>query len=209
MSKKSGLDKRVLVGVGVVCAGAAWWIFSGEQEVPDAPPVSVEEVAAVEPEVTNSPIPRPKRRVMRSAPVSEPVEAPEEAADAPEEPEQGSVDTGVFEVPEPTVRVAPDDPAFKTAIDDTVREQLPGIKACLEEWLNTGMEVDGRVRMGFKLNQQGLGDVWIVKRDDIPLGVTSCLSGAIWQANWPAVTEGEITIHYPFALSGGGDDAEE
>ena len=79
---------------------------------------------------------------------------------------------------------------------------------CVTDWVNAGTVIDGRVRMGFKLDSDGLQDVWIARRDEVPLGVTSCLSGAIWQANWPGTTNGEVIIQYPFQLSSADDEDE-
>ena len=204
MGKRNSVDLRVLVVLGILCAVAAWWVFGQTSDAPlaDAPQTSAPEPVAEE-AVERRHIPRPKRKVTRSAPVP----ASDEAEATVVEASKPQTDTGLFETPEPTVRLASDDPGFTAAIDSTVREQFPAIMGCVRDWVNAGTVIDGRVRMGFKLDSDGLQDVWIARRDEVPLGVTSCLSGAIWQANWPGTTNGEEIIQYPFHLTS--DDEEE
>jgi len=206
VGKRNVVDLRVLLVVGILCAVTAWWVLSQTSDAPppETPQASDQVPAAEEDAAERRRIPRPKRRVTRSAP------AP--AADQAEATVVGAVepqtDTGVFETPEPTVRLASDDPGFTAAIDSAVREQFPAIMGCVTDWVNAGTVIDGRVRMGFKLDSDGLQDVWIARRDEVPLGVTSCLSGAIWQANWPGTTNGEVIVQYPFQLSSSDDEDE-
>jgi hypothetical protein len=76
----------------------------------------------------------------------------------------------------------------------------------MQLWVDAGADFDGRVKMGFTLGGAGLEEVWIVEREDVPRGVVTCLSGALWKAQWPATTSGVTTVHYPFQLSTSDDD---
>ena len=84
-------------------------------------------------------------------------------------------------------------------------EVAPEILSCMEEWHAEFPDANGKVIMGFTLGPEGLQDARIEDYTDLPVGLLSCVSAAVWEGDWPANPDGELQIRYPLVLEMGGE----
>lgn len=78
---------------------------------------------------------------------------------------------------------------------DTIQED---IEACLEQWAASGAEAEGRVLIGFQLDETGLTGSWIDRGESLPFGVKTCFANAVYGVDWSHIVKhpAEITNNY-------------
>jgi len=147
---------------------------------------------------------------MRSAPPS--TGAPQPPSDLEEETIE--FDTGILVPPPPSVRMSQWDLMGLDGIHAVRDSQAqvnkdPRYQACKETWEARGIKYDGFVTINVLMGVDGLQNVSIVKNEHeefvgtngeikrwgpVPAEIISCLSAAIWAANWPASTDYPLTF---------------
>ena len=83
-------------------------------------------------------------------------------------------------------------------------EVAPEIMRCVTEWHDEFPDASGEVIMGFTLGPEGLMDARIEESTELPVGLLSCVSAAVWEGDWPANPDGQLEVRYPITLEMGG-----
>jgi hypothetical protein len=65
---------------------------------------------------------------------------------------------------------------------------------CLQSWAGIDPTLEKGVRMRFTLDADGLDQVFLEDRADVPAGPLACLSEAIYQQDWSGLTEAPLQI---------------
>ena len=91
---------------------------------------------------------------------------------------------------------------------DQLREDIMGgmelvqddVADCIQSWIDAGEKVDGKVNIGFQIDQDGLQDAWVTDVEAIPDGPKSCFASAIYGVDWSGISEEPIEITFPFTV---------
>jgi len=84
-----------------------------------------------------------------------------------------------------------------------VRENLGFFRFCFEWELNRRPDLAGRVTMRFVIAEDGSVREATVLEDGLASEtVTRCFQGVTSRMTFPRPDDGEVTVHYPFVLSG-------
>jgi len=78
---------------------------------------------------------------------------------------------------------------------DTIQED---IEACLAQWAATDAQVEGKILIGFQLDETGLTGSWVDHGDTLPFGVKTCFASAVYGVDWSHIVKhpAEITNNY-------------
>lgn len=78
---------------------------------------------------------------------------------------------------------------------DTIQED---IEACLEQWAGADAEAEGKVLIGFQLDETGLTGSWVAEGEALPFGVKTCFASAVYGVDWSHIVKhpAEITNNY-------------
>lgn len=78
---------------------------------------------------------------------------------------------------------------------DTIQED---IEACLAAWAAADAQVDGKILIGFQLDETGLTSSWVDHGDTLPFGVKTCFASAVYGVDWSHIVKhpAEITNNY-------------
>lgn len=183
------MDRRSLLSlllVGLV----AWQIYARVE--PEKP---TEETVAPRKVQTKLPRPTSARTAARSAPASVPPgEAPAHREASLTRVEGESEDEAL----EPEVVSAE---GLGPALDNTFRDSvIADVQRCLAQTAPAeGFE--GKMRFALRLDTSGLQEAAIEDLTGLPDGLTECVAEAVWDANWPAVRDGEVDVTYPVMVS--------
>ena len=112
-----------------------------------------------------------------------------------------AIDTGYLDTPEPVESYSSSSKEFRAAVDAGVREIIPEIRKCMQDWKAEIPAFNGRVSFHIEIGQQGLHTIEVDENDEIPLIIAGCMGNVMYTAQWPATTDGKTTVNYPFALS--------
>lgn len=200
----------MVLGAAALGALLAWLLVMAPPSTPEPAPEA--DPAAV------APAPKPASRATRAPgastalprpgpPKRDPPVALEPAANAGVEDPSNDDDLTSNDSPEarrPTRTLTPEDgPAMlRSVMQDEV---APEILKCMEEWHAEFPDASGRVIMGFTLGPDGLSDARIEEYTDLPVGLLSCVSAAVWEGDWPANPDGALEVRYPIELEMGGE----
>lgn len=204
------MDRRHLVAAAALGTGVAIFLLAGSPD-PEREPEAIVEASPTEPDQAASDepaarpglvLPQPKVKTTRTGPAGE---GPNKGAEGAELVEVGEALQTEDTAPPPTERlradwepVAPAD--VHEVVPEVVREMIPGIKGCYEDWLSVDPTLSGRIEMEFSVGEEGLGEVFVYDHTDMPVGLQSCFGAAIYEADWPPFEE-STDIVYPFILT--------
>jgi hypothetical protein len=65
---------------------------------------------------------------------------------------------------------------------------------CLEDWGERDPALEKGVMLAFTLDAQGLQEVWIEDRPEVPAGALACLSNALYPLDWSGLTTEPIQV---------------
>lgn len=78
---------------------------------------------------------------------------------------------------------------------ELVRED---IETCLAAWSAVDSSIQGQVMLAFRIDENGLQDVWIEDYADVPMGPLSCFGSAVYEVDWSGISESPIEITHGF-----------
>jgi len=197
--------KRIAAAVTVLAALATLLLWLGDAEPgPAAPAPETRQAQPVEPRRVNLPRPALPTRTSPEgpeAPAEPPPTTPSPQAPSDDTPEPATADE---ERRAPIPLPVPQD-MTAVAINRAIRAVLPDMVTCLNAWGAADVTFTGDVALGFDVGPEGLTEVWVEDVDNVPAGPLTCLSGAIWEADWPPFQH-DTTVRYPFQVELTADD---
>ncbi|MEY3212986.1 MAG: hypothetical protein RIT28_3467 [Pseudomonadota bacterium] len=102
----------------------------------------------------------------------------------------------------PTAGVDPSIPLSAEGISSVLPQLRESIADCIDAWAEVDPSISGSVVLSFTLGPKGVQDAWVSERQDMPLAVTGCFSGAVYEQAWPPAPGG-IEVTLPFEVNAG------
>ena len=185
--------------VALLIALATWVLRAPPPPEPPPPPTPAK---ARRSPGQSTPLPRPAAAKKADKPARRPTPPPAEAPSAPDAPpaqDDAAADDPDTGRPLPSRTLTPDN--ARDLLPQVMHDEVaPEILACMEDWRTEFPDANGRVVMNFKLDALGLKEASIAEYTDLPTGLLSCVSAAVWEGDWPAYPEGELEVNYPITL---------
>jgi hypothetical protein len=196
--------KRIAAAVTLLAALATFLFWLGRSEpAPQAPTVELRDAAGDDPRDAAGDDPRDAAGDdPRRVPLPRPALPTRTSSEAPSTREDTATLDDLKEdrkTPQRPIPLPVPQQLTAVAIDRTIKDILPDMVTCLNAWGAADMTFSGSVALGFDIGPDGLSEVWVDDVDNVPAGPLSCLSGAVWDADWPPFQEDTIAI-YPFQV---------
>jgi len=69
-----------------------------------------------------------------------------------------------------------------------------GAERCLDRWAELDDSLQSGVVLAFTLDAQGLQEVWIQDRSDVPSGPLKCIADAVYPVDWGGLTDAPVKV---------------
>jgi hypothetical protein len=157
-------------------------------EAPTPPPVT--------PPVTPSETPHPPSTTAPPA-ASRDLEAPPGLVRLPRAPRPTAAGAEAHDSDPPAAGVDPSIPLSADGVSSVLPQLRASIAECIDAWAEVDPSISGSVVLRFTLGPKGVQDAWVSERQDMPLAVTGCFSGAVYEQAWPPAPGG-VEVSLPF-----------
>jgi hypothetical protein len=83
---------------------------------------------------------------------------------------------------------------LKAQIMKRLDQAREAAERCMERWAVVDPSLEKGVMLAFSLDADGLQEVWIEDRADIPSGPLQCLSEGVYQMDWSGLTQEPLKV---------------